>query len=133
MNPVKQNIFGNGADGTVPGNCLQAAVATIFEIGLDSVPHFVQFHGDWWDMFVSWLDDHYGMYPFSFDYNKGIHAEVKGYYLVTGMSKRGYPHTVVYQDGVMIHDPHPDNSGIISPESICVFVQRLDRCFQIGR
>lgn len=52
MRPVLQTIFGGVSDGTafadvwtddpewVPGNCLQAAVASLLELPLDAVPHF---------------------------------------------------------------------------------------------
>ncbi len=33
-------------------------------------------------------------------------------YLVSGKSSRGVGHVVIYQNGKMIHDPHPSNEGL---------------------
>lgn len=122
MKPIKQDIFSDGRDGAIPGNCFQAAVASIFELGLVNVPHFVAGHTDWFFAFHDWLISHNGLYPLSFNYSESIIFDLKGYCLVTGMAKRGLRHTVVYKDGKLAHDPHPDNSGLIHPESICIFV-----------
>lgn len=36
------------------------------------------------------------------------------YYLVSGLSPRGsFRHIVIYQNGKLVHDPHPDNTGIL--------------------
>ncbi len=35
-------------------------------------------------------------------------------YLAYGNSARGIGHVVIYQNGEMIHDPHPNNDGLIS-------------------
>jgi len=39
--------------------------------------------------------------------NKGV------IYTASGPSARGVSHIVVYQDGKMIHDPHPSNEGLV--------------------
>lgn len=36
------------------------------------------------------------------------------YYLVSGDSPRGVKHICIYQDGKLIHDPHPTGEGIIN-------------------
>jgi len=123
MKPVMQTIFGDGSNGDTPGNCLQAALATIFRIDLDTVPHFMEFGVDWFEQLQSWLRESFDMYALSFEYDDRLHVE--GYYLLTGKTERGLMHTVVYKDGKLMHDPHPDSNGLIAPESCCVFVSRL--------
>lgn len=41
------------------------------------------------------------------------------YYFVTGQSPRNKDinHIVIYQNGKMVHDPHPDNTGILTEET----------------
>lgn len=38
-------------------------------------------------------------------------------YMVTGLSPRGVGHVVIYRNGEMIHDPHPDNGGVTLDDS----------------
>jgi len=38
-------------------------------------------------------------------------------YFAIGPSPRKYRHVVIYRNGDMIHDPHPDNSGLTNIES----------------
>lgn len=38
--------------------------------------------------------------------NKGVP------YIASGLSSRGVGHVVIYMDGKMIHDPHPDGEGL---------------------
>ena len=35
-------------------------------------------------------------------------------YMVFGRSERDVGHVVIYQNGEMIHDPHPSNSGLVT-------------------
>lgn len=37
------------------GNCLQAATASLFELPLESVPHFISFGDDWFKMYYEFL------------------------------------------------------------------------------
>lgn len=38
------------------------------------------------------------------------------YYLVSGLSSRGVHHICIYQNGILAHDPHPTQEGIITEE-----------------
>lgn len=42
MIPVVQSIVGDGRDGRPNGDCFRACVASIFELPLDQVPHFLE-------------------------------------------------------------------------------------------
>ena len=88
------------------GNCLQACVASVFELPLEKVPHFVSYD-NWWGMFTQWLEQ----------YNITlVRSDVRAwdtYYIRTGKSPRGdFYHAVVYHGMDMVHDPHPDGTGL---------------------
>ena len=94
----------------VGGNCVQASVASILNLPLADVPHFLEV-GDrpeeWELAMMDWLEDRGIGYirregEWIFD----------GYYLASGPSPRGISHMVVYHDGSLAHDPHPSRAGI---------------------
>lgn len=103
MKPVDQTKLHSES---VNGNCFAAALASIFELPIDDVPDFV---GDrWWFDFVNWLNSN-GWDVIRWD-NK---IELLGIYLVAGKSPRGdFDHVVVFENGKMIHDPHPTKQGL---------------------
>jgi hypothetical protein len=51
-------------------------------------------------------------------YSAGAHGHhfkrhfANGYIIVSGMTPRGHMHAVVYKDGELFHDPHPDHTGL---------------------
>lgn len=114
MIPINQTKFHDPENG-INGNCMAAALASILELPLSEVPEFEDMgmadptNKKWFSKFLDWLFD------LGFEllvWNK--HVPLKGYYLASGMSKRGYAHQVVYKNGFIIHDPHPDDTGIIT-------------------
>jgi hypothetical protein len=117
--PVDQDLFYD-AEGRNRGNCLQAVVASLLGLPLVDVPHFVQVEedgGQLWDAHLRdwlaarglrqqlWLHGDHGVWP-------GLPFEE--YAAVYGPSPRGAGifHIVVSKGGVMVHDPHPDRTGI---------------------
>lgn len=94
------------------GNCYAAVIASIME--KDSAEDVIQIqeHYDsahWVTLLDTWLA------------SKGWdlctipgHLYDGRYYFVSGGSPRrkDIRHIVIYQNGVMVHDPHPDGSGI---------------------
>ena len=128
MIPVLQTQF---YDPTMPvdeqrGNCLQAALASLLDLSLEDVPHFVQDHvnhdGDnvhewnWWHCMRKWLKSR-GFYIIS----AGTRAPEPGeYVLATGPSPRGkgIHHVVISLDGLLAHDPHPDGTGLMSVDHV---------------
>ena len=95
------------------GDCVRAAIASMFELEIEQVPHFVLFQGDmWWTMFCSYV--------------WGLGYELEGYYtpkerqfepadLINGCilasvtsGYSGRTHAVLIDSkGVVIHDPSP--------------------------
>ena len=112
MTPLQQTIFGGQN-----GNCLQACIASLLDKPLDEVVHFIDCD-DWYkalelymmrEGYYTMLDNCVECYP---EYT---------YYLAWGYSPRGIMHSVVYKDGELAHDPHPDNTGL-EPTQIVYFV-----------
>ena len=73
---------------------------------------------DWYLQVMNWLEDN-KIELVRWDYE----VQFKGYYLVVGQSPRGdFKHIVVYENGKMVHDPHPDGTGLASIESTWLLV-----------
>lgn len=109
MVPVMQTIpFEEGS--VVYGNCLQAAVAAIYELPIEAVPHFVQF-ARWGEALRMWVEDQGAeLLLWKADEPQDVPL------LAFGKSPRGdFRHAVVWQAGHMIHDPHPDGTGLDGP------------------
>lgn len=97
----------------VKGGCFQACLASILELPLDDVPHFVEFD-DWLYRLQLWLADR-GL-VFLYDIPPA-YANYWGYHLIGGPSPRGnFRHCVVGKAGEMIWDPHPDRTGLSGTE-----------------
>ena len=115
MRPVDQTILDSNR-----GNCFTACIASILELPLNAVPHFVLFGDEWWDAFLAWLAElglSASIYPTSDD------AYVPpGWTIAGGPSKRfaGRMHACVALDGIVVHDPHPSRDGL--PEGIAHYI-----------
>jgi len=144
MIPVTQTkvvVKNSKGDTVVQGNCFAAAVASIMELPITEVPNvetlfdvddsmwnnvmiaFIRSKG--WDYSV---DDRYKVFhpdlhhtlrcPAERDWDEWVNElkeQLKDkYYLLTGNSPRGFNHVCIYQNGIMVHDPHPTRDGINS-------------------
>jgi len=114
MKPVMQTKFG------VPwGNCLQACIASIFEISIEDAPDFGDICEDddnkprrsWWRILQNWCAER----------NMAVVQVTAGsawipenaYLIAGGKSPRGeFNHAVVWYGGKIVHDPHPDQTGL---------------------
>lgn len=108
---VTQTIISAPED-PIPGNCLQAAVASLFDLPLDEVPHFALFD-QWHQALNLWLGGAYGLIAVRSDARKR-----PGRYLLVGQSPRHaeWTHVVVAQNGRIAWDPHPDRSGLVDQQ-----------------
>ncbi len=104
MKPVYQDRFGGKE-----GNCMQAAIASILEVPMTEVPHFMLYDtDDWWEKYEDWTKQ-FGLQPIGIDPN-GV-WKPKGWHLIIGGSPRGeFDHVVVGFAGVAVHDPYPDGN-----------------------
>lgn len=128
MTPLHQTYFyGGDEDGITRGNCWQTVLASLLDLPLDAVPHFVDLHDrkgvDWWQFSINWL--WYRGYEM---FRLNGHLYNDEYYIVSGKSPRGdYYHVVIYQNGKLFHDPHPDGTGVLTEEDFEVIRPRYLR------
>lgn len=112
MIPVDQTAFGDPH-----GNCWGAAIASILEVSLRDLPDYVTeaiAGRDWDGAMQAYLVTHHSSFLYRLhDVSLlGGRIEPFGHYLMSGMSPRGLPHSVVGWNGRMVHDPHPSRAGI---------------------
>jgi hypothetical protein len=108
MKPVDQTQFaGQGAG----GDCVRASLASILELSIAEVPHFLEIAAQpshWEIEFVEWLEAlGIGVW------REEGHYVFDGFYLASGPAERGVSHMVVYRNGELAHDPHPSRAGLI--------------------
>lgn len=136
MKPVFQTNTGRGPKFNEEcGNCLQAALASVLELPLDTVPHFVeQAHvldpdseTKWAELMNAWLIREFGLCVVYVQYvdndprNNGW--KPAGYHLLSGTSPRGSMHETVGYQGALIHDPHPAGGGVSGDLMVGLFVR----------
>lgn len=141
--PVLQTILadparndGHDAEGR-PGNCYQAAIASVLELPLGEVPHFATFARDWFEQSAPWFRQR-GLIR-SFYREQALKTLTWPLYLApgdnfwgdrvthivaslgAGPSPRGpFRHVVVLDPdtGAMIHDPHPSGAGVLEVDEV---------------
>ena len=108
MKPVPQTKLHNPPEQN--GNCLAAALASLLELDISEVPEFEDMEGDsWWFKLIDWLHS-IGFHLVVWD--QEIHYP--GFYIVGGTSPRGdFLHSVIYENGKLVHDPHPSGDGLV--------------------
>jgi hypothetical protein len=128
MTPQKQTIF-NNFDKGIYGNCIQACVASLMDMRINNVPHFVTYGDDMIDVLKEFCNAN--GYRFSGLLYKPNEMElndfkgVDGYYIVGGKSPRNkYGHAVIYKNGKPFFDPHPDNTFTRTIDSIYLITRR---------
>lgn len=126
FHPVYQTVSGYLPNGQPTGNCFPACVASIMGLSLEDVPFFSTRSQDAQLAHAnSWLKKFnlkLVMTPNTSDHKHppGIH------YMMRGLSPRlkGLYHIVVGRDGQMVHDPHPDNTGLVGEATHFIYFTR---------
>lgn len=111
------------------GNCQTAAIASLFKWPIEDVPYFAdglykdngksseendKEFNDRVDKFLAKYDLQLLWYEINDEMDRYICEEFKDIpYQVQGLSPRGYQHVVIYLNGEMIHDPHPEGGGVV--------------------
>ena len=124
MTPIKQTITHDPENGKY-GNCMQAVFASILDLPLEEVPHFMEKNpsADYlWPAVNKWLASKgYALFTTMYtnrlddiqyymkNYNDGV------YYILSGTSPRGFCHNVIGMGNDIVHDPAPDGGGIVDP------------------
>lgn len=101
---VTQTILVNDTSGR-PGNCLQAAVASLLDLPLADVPHFLE-SADWEESLISFLLWRGWVLTY-----RPAHGPPPRFGLALGVSPRGVPHAVACREGT-VWDPHPSRDGL---------------------
>jgi hypothetical protein len=127
MRRITQTLLGPSDgyphSGLVPGNCFQAAVASLLELDLEAVPHIALFE-DWRRALRLWARP-YGWDPIVL--GEGPHvqgwtlaagvrferADLPDPLILLGSSPRGTDHAIVGTPAkVCVWDPHPSRVGL---------------------
>lgn len=136
MKPITQTKV-SSEDGSVSGNCFRACIASILEIDIDSIPAFEDMKGGEWHMpFFKFLSENGYEFHGTGRFDNEFHDElfktyegVDGYIIVNGTSPRKWVtrgHSVVYKNGVMVHDPHPSREGLVDLRDYYMIEKRKD-------
>ena len=116
MTPILQTRFSSPG---VHGNCFLACITSITGIPLEVIDHIDGSKQNWFQLLYPIWWEHGFKFAGSLtdpdrilSYTPGI----DGFYIVGGESPRGVAagHAVVFKAGEMVHDPHPDGTGILS-------------------
>lgn len=132
MIQVDQTVFGfPGEDGSPGGNCFSACVASILELPLLDVPYFMG-DNEWWERFRRWcvsrsvIPTYQASYPPALGY-RDHHLP---HYMLGGLSPRAPAgrddalHSVVAEGHRIVHDPHPDRTGLVNRQD-CIFLRKV--------
>lgn len=116
---LKQTVL--HGEGEEAGDCMRAALASLLGLeSLEGVPHFCRTGNErqWWEECLEWLREEFGYSAVWIPWHPRWTRQslTDCVYVMSGPSPRfsDEDHVVVAQgpDGTVIHDPHPDNTGI---------------------
>ena len=137
MKPVDQTIAHDPANGRY-GDCMRAMIASLFELGIEEVPHFFEDGCDastFNSRINSWLRPmNLGYLPIGVVTVDALQAiGLNGlHHELSGQASRGVLHACAALDGQVVHDPHPTKTGLATIEMSGVFVV-LDPSKPAGR
>lgn len=118
MREVTQTILANEME-DVYGNCLQAAVASLFDRPIEAVPHFVHFESRWLPALELWLE---GNGLGTVEYRRSSRGVPRsGMNLLYGYSPRNIKHVCVGDGPTVVWDPHPSRDGLDRIQGCFVF------------
>lgn len=124
MIPVDQTITGP------KGNCMSACIASLLHLPIEHVARFIREPEDthifqWADRLDDFLEP-YGLYALHFAADPERAAFPGVLHIMTGISPRGRPHAVIGKGRCIVHDPHPDKTGLVSVDGFCLLVPRWE-------
>lgn len=106
------------AVGGKPGDCARAVVASLLELPIVQVPHFLAISDQTAFGFYSLIEDFLEARGFTMNWQSNPIYHLKEgedvYHWISGPSPRGNGlfHAVVGVNGEIAHDPHPSRSGL---------------------
>lgn len=139
---VTQSRLGMGdrAKNIAPGNCFQAAIASVLGLQLSDVPDEadtidrlkakgveIKSHASswcaWWLELQQWLAAKHGLQMADVK-PRSLEGVVEDFYhIASGKSPRGLMHSVVWLGASMVWDPHPSREGLVEdPTGYTIFL-----------
>jgi len=133
MKPVFQTTFKDGnAPAEERGNCIQACLASIFEIPLVDAPYLGELLGEedeaWWHSIQEWLKPR-NLYLMPIIYSRD-HLPPDNVIYILGVKSttlESVAHVVVARGEDVIHDPNPNAESVGEPDEMWLFVARQPR------
>lgn len=114
MRPVHQTDFD-----FVNGNCMAACIASVLELPIEGMPNYHGEGTEWYIQWQRWLEP-YNVQLLTFQ--AGGDWLPTGYSILAGKSPRHEGnHAVVCLNGEIVHDPHPDSTGVEDQREWTVF------------
>lgn len=115
-----QTIFGDKM-----GNCFAACIACMLGVPVADVPNFCGDHwsenGDWMRALLRWLIPR-GLGAIMLRPGDWL-KEYPGLVVIAGgKGPRGCDHAVLMRDGELLHDPHPDGTGLVTVEEVTMLL-----------
>ena len=120
MIPINQTEVSSGK-----GNCMQSAIASLFEVPLENIPNFIEYKENWISVFFN-IFKYYGYgYPTPVDirdlelenlkeilqYDGGINGHF--YAVVKSQTFKNTTHAVIMDlNGNIVHDPNPNKKAL---------------------
>ena len=125
------------------GNCYQTTIACLLDAEPYQIPNIeVWFdvidenHNNYWDYLLGkFLKQKYQVREVAsldlWQFHTGKSDFPEQFrdieYMVSDLSPRGIQHVVIYKNGEMIHDCHPDRNGIIvSDKCYCSYLEKIN-------
>ncbi len=118
MKLIMQKNIHNPKNGVI-GDCLRACICSLLEISDALVPNFAE-DKEYPDVLVYFLKTKGYRLRHSKEEPKNV-----DYYMVWGLSPRGNKHSVIYHNGKLVHDPHPEGGGVIP--NTYVWLEKLNK------
>jgi len=116
MIPIDQTILHDPDNGQY-GDCQRACVASLLEIPIEEVPHFLEtgIDADFNKKYGEFLESR-NLFQLIINANSSYIFPVKCYHFIYGLTERGTLHGVIGLNGKMVHDPHPSRSGLLESD-----------------
>lgn len=119
MKPVDQEFL-HDPDNGVRGDCQRAVIASLLELPIAEVPHFLEIAKDDSVLYYTLMQEFLakrGLAYLTVPARSGAAfygCDYDVYYEISGPSPRGNGvyHAVIGLNGKIVHDPHPSRSGL---------------------
>ena len=125
------------------GNCYQTTLACLLDVEIYHLPNIEAWFDfeDWFELLQNFLKQKFevievasqDLIDWHINKSKGSVTPFPDRfenieYMVSDLSPRGIQHVVIYRNGEMIHDCHPDRSGvIISEKCYCSYLEKISQ------